>query len=225
MTGSESPSTTTSQRTDVAGWFLIGAIGVAALFLAFVHAPQRIKLPLLSPLVLGVLAGWGLGAWARARQVAAPRLILVASALLIVAGELGMAFETHRLGAPAIRTEMNRRKLEQAPLADQIEQAMIDEADDEAKRDQLRNESESARRRRREEFDRQQRLLTFAGYLESRIPTQWGRWPLPWPELFWGAEIVLSSVLGAWIARRCVQSPVSGEHQPSESTPASPLIQ
>lgn len=229
MTDPESTTTASDRRSDAGGWLLIGGIGVAALFLGFVHAPQRVKLPLVSALGLGALAGWGLGRWALARMVVSQRLVILASLILIVAGQIGAAIEAHRLGVKSIRVEQNRRNLEQSklnleqsPLADQIEQALVEEAEDEETRNRLRAEHEVARRRRREELDRQQRLMTFAGYLESRIPTQWGRWPPPWPELFWGAEIVLSSTLGAWIARRCVQIPASGGHQLPEAAASNP---
>src|SRR5262249_29546721 len=57
------------RRTDFAGWFVPGAIAVAILFLASAHAPVRIRLPLLYPLTLGALAGWGLGTWWATRRV------------------------------------------------------------------------------------------------------------------------------------------------------------
>jgi hypothetical protein len=42
--------------------------------------------------------------------------------------------------------------------------------------------------------------LTFYGFLQDRIPKRWGKWSYPWPAVLWGAEIVVSSTLGAWLA-------------------------
>jgi hypothetical protein len=47
--------------------------------------------------------------------------------------------------------------------------------------------------------------LTFHGYLSRRIPREWGKWSSPWPLLFWGTEVVLSSALGAWLALRTLR--------------------
>ena len=58
-----------------------------------------------------------------------------------------------------------------------------------------REELAQAQRRQQAELDRQRHFLTFAGYLEHRIPRAWGRWPAPWPEIFWGTEVLLADWL------------------------------
>lgn len=193
-------------RADVVGWALLGTIGIAGLCLAFVHAPLRLKLPLISPLVLGAVAGWGLGRWAIARNVFNRRLVGGLAALLIILGQLGIAAETYRIGVKPIRMELNRIRLERDPFADEIEQALAQASDNEEERLRLKAEHEDARRRRAEELQRVERQATFPGYLEQRIPKAWGRWPPPLPEIFWGAEVVLASLLAGWIASRVIRT-------------------
>jgi hypothetical protein len=120
--------------------------------------------------------------------------------LLVALGQIGIAIETYRLGVKPIRVELNRIRLERDPFADEIEQALAQASDDEEERLRLKAEHEDARRRRAEEFQKLERQATFPGYLEQRIPKAWGRWPVPWPELFWGAEVVLASLLSGLVA-------------------------
>jgi hypothetical protein len=202
-----SASVTESRQPDIAGWLAVGTIGVVFLFLAAVYAPQRVKLPVLTPVALGAVAGLGLGWWAVSRKVSSARFVLLASWGLIAAGEVAMSVETHRLGAQAIRDSVNRRAGERSPQLDMIDRELLERAPDEAARDKLLAEMEEYERRRQATFDPERRLATFAGYLEHRIPSTWGTWPAPWPELFWLAEVLLASALGAWIARKCIVSP------------------
>ena len=38
-------------------------------------------------------------------------------------------------------------------------------------------------------------------YLQSRV-SPLGRWQSPWPEVFWGAEVLVGTLLGGWLASR-----------------------
>jgi len=192
-------------RSDYLGWVVLGVIGAAGLSLAYVHAPLRLKLPLISPLALGALGGWGLGRWAIARKVDSLPVVAGVAAAIVALGQIGIAAETYRLGVKSIRVELNRVRLERDPFADEIEKALAEASDDEAERLRLKAEHEDARRRRAEEFQRLERQATFPGYLEQRIPRTWGKWPAPWPHLFWGAEVLLSSLLAAGIAARVIR--------------------
>jgi len=209
------PPSDPTPRADFAGWALLGAIGAAGLCLAYVHAPLRLKLPLISPLVLGAVAGWGLGRWAIARNVSNIRLVGGLAALFVALGQLGIAAETYRIGVKPIRVELNRIRLERDPFADEIEQALAQASDNEEERLRLKAEHEDARRRRAEELQRVERQATFPGYLEQRIPNAWGRWSAPWPEAFWGAEVVLASLLAGWSATRIVRPRHSSATDPS----------
>lgn len=187
-------------RPDLAGWLVIGTIGTAALCLAWVYAPQRLKLPLLTPLALGMIVGWGLGQWAAAREVRSGRLVFAVTSLLIAAGLVGGTVETYRVGSRQIRMTLD----EKSSMADAIDQAMIEAAEDDRQRAQLQAEHDDAHRRRAEEAVRRQHLVTFPGYLESRIPLQWGRWQPPWALAFFLGETALASLLGGWTARRTI---------------------
>ncbi|MSR57446.1 MAG: hypothetical protein EXS05_07220 [Planctomycetaceae bacterium] len=193
-------ATASNDHSLVASWLVLGTLAVGLLFLASVHAPQRVKLPLITPVALGIAAGWGLGRWALARRLSVPKFVLIASFGLIAAGEIGVAVESYRLGKPELQRVVNRLAFQDDGLAHQIDRAFIEQAGDPATRDQFQRQSDLAQRRRQDELDRQQWLLTFAGYLEHRIPKAWGRWPNPWPAIFWGAEVLLASSLGAWLA-------------------------
>lgn len=194
-----------SPRPDYLGWIVLGVIGTTGLSLAYVHAPLRLKLPLISPLVLGALGGWGLGRWAIARMVDSRPVVAGVAAAIVALGQIAIAAETYRLGVKSVRVELNRIRLERDPFADEIEKALAEASDDEAERLRLKAEHEDARRRRAEEFQRLERQATFPGYLEQRIPRTWGRWPAPWPHLFWGTEVLLSSLLAAGIAARVIR--------------------
>lgn len=218
LPSSDSDPKSSPQSADVLGWIVVGAIGVAMLSLAVVHAPLRIKLPLVLPLALGAVAGWGLGSWAAARNVARRGLVTLSAVGLIAVGLVGASVESYRLGVKPLRDEFIRRRNEQPPLLDRIEEAA--RADAEKSSDgEAKEEIERSRRARQRALEREERLLTFRGYLENRIPPQWGHWPVPWPEVFWGAEVVAASTLGGWLARRSVRKealPLSaGRQEPS----------
>lgn len=206
------PGDAPSDRSAGLRWLVPAACGVGLLFLATVHAPQRAKLPLVTPLVLGVVAGWGLGRWALACRTTSPRFVAIASFALIAAGAVGMALETHRLGRRELQRSAGRSPLPLAGqdlspadpgLADRMRAALLENTEDQATRDELI----AAQRRQEAELERRRRLLTFPGYLEHRIPKAWGRWPAPWPELFWGAEVLLAAALGAGLAVRSGRLP------------------
>lgn len=209
---------------DFFSWLLVGALGVGGLYLAFVHAPPRIRLPVLAPLALGALTGWALGKWAAARRIESRSAAAIVATALIVAGQAGVAVETHRLGVPAIRAALSRQNLELGSIADGIEQGMIESAQDDETRKELMAAHEDAHRRRDEEERRNQRSLTFPGYLESRIPPQWGRWSPPWPELFWGIEVVTAGLLGGWTAARTLRAERRGASDPRNLAPSAPSI-
>jgi hypothetical protein len=208
---------------DLAGWLLIGAIGVGFLFLAAVYAPQRVKLPLISPLVLGAVAGWGLGALAGGRKALPAVFVIAASVCLIAAGEFGRTVETYRRELPALRRQIEIN-LQHHDIADRLDETLLEpdavaQTPEGAGLSLDRSAVERAARLRADERAQLERLATFAGYLEHRIPPQWGRWPAPWPEIFWGAEILLASTLGAFIATRNLRCSVraSGGRQPPEA--------
>lgn len=211
-------------KRDLAGWLLIGSIGVGFLFLSAVFAPQRVKLPLITPLVLGAVAGWGLGALAHGRRTLPKTLILAASGLLIAAGEIGRNVETYRRELPALRRQVEKNR-QHHDIAGRLDESLLEPLTPRAPSDNPdlaidRDAIERGARRRADDEARLKRLVTFAGYLEHRIPPQWGRWPAPWPELFWAAEILLAAALGTIVAAGQLREIPPGEIPPREIPPA-----
>jgi hypothetical protein len=221
-------------KHDLAGWLLIGSIGAGFLFLSAVFAPQRVKLPLITPLVLGAVAGWGLGALACGRRSLPKIFVLAASGFLIGAGEIGRNVETYRRELPALRRQVEKNR-QQHDIAGRLDESLLEPATPAAPagnpdlaidRDAIdRDAIEQGARWRADEEARLKRLVTFAGYLEHRIPPQWGRWPPPWPELFWAAEILLAATLGTIVAAGHLRDypPAIGGHPPPASEPSAPI--
>ncbi|MFN0053954.1 MAG: hypothetical protein ACKV0T_17385 [Planctomycetales bacterium] len=189
---------------ELAGWFCLAAIGVGALYLAAVHLPGRLKLPLITPVALGGIVGWALGVWGG--RIGPSRWIARSALILIPLGQIGMGLESYRLGVGAVRRDVNRVRLERSPLADEIEQALEAAESDPQVRAQLAADHAATRARRQQELLHFERFTTFRGYLENRIPTRWGRWPSPWPEALLAAEVLLGTALGAWLAARRARS-------------------
>jgi hypothetical protein len=55
--------------------------------------------------------------------------------------------------------------------------------------------------RRRYEEERRYSAPGFSDYLAYRVSSL-GVWPPPWPELFWGGELLLAGGLCAWVLAR-----------------------
>jgi hypothetical protein len=193
---------------DLFVWFAIGSIAVALFFSASVHLPQRVKLPGLSGIVLGILAGWGLGGWAGAKNLQRPVLVVVLTGAMIAAGEVLAAVQTHRLGLKPERSGTKPEQFQRDMLTEGMRQYYAQEP-------QNLTEEELARwREGRDFFERGERQLaeareaarlhrSFYGYLANRIDQKsWGKWDYPWPAVFWAAEVVLGSTAGAWLAFR-----------------------
>jgi hypothetical protein len=202
------PSLTPRPAADVLVWFVIGTIAIAVLFSASVHVPQRIKLPGLSGIVLGVLAGWGLGWWAASKNLRRPAVLAVLTWAMIAAGEVLAAIETHQLGIRPEKPNAKPETIQRDMLTEGMRQYYSEEPDD-------LTEDELARwREGRDLFERGEKKLeqareevrlhrSFYGYLANRMdPKKWGKWTYPWPALFWGAEVILGSTLGACVALR-----------------------
>jgi hypothetical protein len=208
----------TARGRELAGWLLIGSIGVGFLFLSAVHAPQRVKLPLITPLVLGAIAGWGLGTLAIGRKTLPKILVMMASGLLIAAGEIGRNVETYRRELPAVRRQIEKDR-QQHDIAGRLDETLLEQAKGTSPTDAEapafdRGAIERAAQWRKSEQARLERHVTFAGYLEHRIPPQWGRWPAPWPELFWAVEILLAGALGTVVvASNLSRNPPAGGGQ------------
>jgi hypothetical protein len=144
--------------------------------LAAAHAPGRVKLLGLFAVAFGLLAGSALGALARFLQVEQRTAMLPVAVILISAAQLGMALESWRV----YRAEVRETLQADVPLP-------VPES--------LKSSIREDRRRMMAE------RMSFPAWLRHRVS------PLkvqsrPWPELLFGAELVLGIAAGVWAFRR-----------------------
>ncbi|MBS0267077.1 MAG: hypothetical protein JSS02_34445 [Planctomycetes bacterium] len=192
-------------------WLVIGAVGVAFAFVAAAHLPDGIKFPGVLTIGLGAVAGWGWGRFGQALEISGRRfLVPVVFTGLLIAELLG-AWKHHQDRAEHLREKW--QGLRNDPIALAVRDALAQEPE---------NETPEARRERLQrlaEFDERESLrerrLEFHGYLVSRMERLKNR-PLTtgyWPEIVWGAEILLGSALGTFLAIAGLRrsAPVSDE--------------
>jgi|GEM_PF-2564172 len=196
-------------------WLVIGAVVLAVAALAGGHAPPRIRLLGLFLIAWGAIGGWGLGSLARLLRLHFPGRVAVLGFLLLLAGQVGLAWESYRVYSQGplkevrllqeqFRNDPSRAFVQQ--FREQQSQAAAD--DEEAAEMQRRFEAELERveRIRNEKLDEIRSRATFRAYLAHRVEA-FGGWPAPWPALFWGMEALAGSILGAWIASRMAAAP------------------
>ncbi len=182
------------------------------MFVGSVHLPQEWKILGLYPVVLGALAGWGLGQWAAVRKLRASSLFIGLTWMLILGGEVLAAVQTHRAGIKSDRSEMKPEHLDRDMLTEGMREYFASEPPDltEEERGQWRKDRDDFDRgeeRLREEIEARRVHRSFYGYLANRIPEKkWGKWSSPWPALFWGAEVLLGSTVGSWLAYRSLRA-------------------
>ena len=187
--------------TDFALWMMVGAAGVALLFVVAEQLPQRFKVPVFFMMGLETAAAWGLGRWGVARMIRPTMWFALAVWGLLAGSFVLMAVKTHRDGVKIMRAQKQWQESPGDPISENLKQFLMQEPEGESDQDRERRLEMLADVERGEAM-RKQRLeyLTFYGYLSNRIPKEWGKWRFPWPAVFWGAEILLGSTWGAWLA-------------------------
>jgi hypothetical protein len=170
---------------------------VGLLFVVAVYFSDSIKIPALVPVGLALLAGWGLGRWGTAMHILPGAAVAIAAWLTIAGGEVISTLKANRDRVAYLRTlpkyqdkpddiiEGLKRALDTAP-------PILNE-EDRRQREKIRDDIEQGEMKHQEWLAE----LTFYGFLQSRVPKAWGKWGYPWPALFWLAEIVVGSTLGA----------------------------
>jgi hypothetical protein len=182
-------------------------------------APPRFRVLILWGLVAGVL----LALLTRALKLPYPRLMGVLTFFATGLGALAYTWACSQMGLDPLReriAEFDRRtqsdpanalvrQFEQgrdaAPDPETLAKSGLSREAYERQRDEFVAEirrGREARDARRRELERD---LTFSGYLDRRIAS-WGRWPAPWPVVFWGCELLVASALAgamvSWVASR-----------------------
>ena len=199
MPDNPAPSSEVSATQQFIRWLVVGIPAVGLLFVVAVHFTDSIKVPALVPVGLAALAGWGLGRWGTAMNILPGAAVAIAAWLTIAGGEVISTLKANRDRVAYLRTQPKyqdqpddiieglKRALDAAPpiLNDQ----------DRRQREKIRDDIEQGELKHREWLAE----LTFYGFLQSQIPKAWGKWAYPWPALFWLAEIMVGSTLGAWL--------------------------
>lgn len=162
------------------GWrfvkWLIGSIVLAALTGSLAaHLPQPLRKLVLVAAGCGIVVGAVTAWWAAACDFRVRPLIILVAAVLSGSAFALCGLHTHRL----------LREAGQAALKQDLRAALLLDIEKQAQPDggALQRTYEPA----------------FADYLELRVAAL-GRWPRPWPVLFWAAELVVSGIAGAWMA-------------------------
>ncbi len=190
-------------------WLLVGWLGVAVLALAAAHAHERLKLIGLYALVIGAIAGCAMGMLARRLKLRRAAVLFALAWPTILAGQLLLTYETHRLWA-----NRTQARLHADPLAEISAQAAASGKTAAAK-DQTAAWRELEASSQRSQAARA-RLLSFRGYLDDRL-SPFGRTVKHEPEVFWAGEILLAATLGAWLASR-----LGGHGRPAAQRTAPP---
>jgi hypothetical protein len=180
-------------------WTLLAALVTLAVLVGAGRLPQQAKIPVVLPVGLAALLGWGLGLAADRWRLSPPR-----RAKLIVTGCVAIALvlnalDTHRRLAAFIR---------QQPLPQRPDVAGIDEGFREllakggvpggegtVSAEDLRRSLAVQERRTAELRHEREFLQTFRGYLVFRIPREWGAWPGLACVLFWLAEVAVAALV------------------------------
>lgn len=176
-------------------WLVAAGACVAVLSIVAVHLPARIKLIGLFAVVFGGLAGWVVGELAKLNRIHQPVLLLPLSMALIVAGQVGMAWEAHRLRADEVRA-----KATADPAGAMLSQFLHQQPETEAERNAyeiLRKEFQAAQDQRRQQLAHS---TSFASYLAQRTAAL--KFKTPWPQVFWCVEVLLGGLAGVWAVRR-----------------------
>lgn len=197
---SPAPIADSSARQPIVGWLVVGIAGVGLLFVGSVHLPDTIKVPGLFPVILALIAGFGLGFLGNSMQIRPAATIAVLAWMTIAGGEVVSTVKTNRDRVSYLRTLREWQDLSGNSIEEAFRRALEEPSsrtEESKKRDQeTREQLEFGETYRKERLSR----LTFYGFLKERIPKAWGKWSYPWPAVLWGAEVVIGSTLGAWLA-------------------------
>jgi len=215
------PNDVSSANRPFVGWLIVGIAGTGLWFVASVHLPDTIKVPGLFPVILALAAGAGLGLLGKSMQVGPAPVVALVAWLTIAGGEVVSTLKTNHDRVAYLRTLREWQDLSGNPIEEQLQRALESAPaaqTDEAKKrlQEIREQVEFGKAYRQERLSR----LTFYGFLRERIPKAWGKWSYPWPAVFWVAEIVVSSTLGAWLTLLTLRN--STPAMPAPITPAGP---
>jgi hypothetical protein len=186
----------------IACWLSSGSLLVAAVAWASIHAPPRVKVLGLFAVVTGGLAGWLLGRLAWGLGVRTRRVIVPLAFVMTAAGQVGVGLGAHRIWADGIRQQYQADP--SGLLTGQIAapESISADPDQQAQYEQIL--ADYFEQHREERADTLARITRFGAYLQYRVSVL-PDWFHAWAGVFWGLEIVLAGVAGAWVAGETVR--------------------
>lgn len=218
-------------------WLILSLVGLTALVLASAHVPLTMRKLVLFPIALGAAAGALLAAARRFSGIPRTRGILATAGVLIFAVESAAPMIHWQAQAAMLRSqyadeeksqEADERKSDVMALDVRSRVESMTPPDDPDERQSYEKllrefrDADASRLKRKEEIaQKKQESLGLPAYLANRV-LPLGKWPEPWPALFWGLEMALGIAVGLAVFRRVsagvTPTPQSG---PTAATPAS----
>ncbi len=194
-------------------WTILSVVVSLAVLVGVGRLPQQAKIPVVLPVGLGALVGFGLGLVAdRWRLASARRANLIVAGCVAIALMLN-AVDTHRRLAVFIRQQPPPQRPDVAGIdrgfRTMLEQGELPEGDGTVSQDDLRRSLERQERRTAQLLEEREFLQTFLGYLVFRVPREWGAWPRWGCVLFWLAEVGGAALIAGRVCEFQIQ-PVSG---------------
>ncbi len=169
-----------------------GAVFAVAVALAAVHLPASVKLLGLFGAAFGAAVGWGLAKLAIKLQLRRGVEIFAIIGILVIASQVTLAVETHRLYAG----ELKRR--ESVDLSDALAERMLSEAqtpDDEGAAQYLEDMRQAVADKRQTRESQLRRQASFFGYLQYRLSPIGELTPVM-ATILWCLEVFLGGATG-----------------------------
>ena len=200
-------------------WTILSAVVTLAVLVGAGRLPQQAKIPLVLPVGLAALVGFGLGLVADRWRLAPSRRANVVVAGCVAFALVLNAVDTHRRLAAFIRQQPPPQRPDVGGIdqgfRDLLEQGGLADGEGSVSPDELRRSLELQERRTAQLLSEREFLQTFRGYLVFRVPPEWGVWPEWACALFWLAEVGVASLVAGRVCEFQIQ-PVPG----SSSRPA-----
>lgn len=202
-------------------WTILSAVVTLAVLVGAGRLPQQAKIPVVLPVGLAALVGFGLGLVGDRWRLAPAR-----RANVIVAGCVALALvlnavDTHRRLAAFIRQQPPPQRPDVAGIdqgfRELLEQGELAAGDgtvspDDLRRSLKRQEQHAAQLQEEREF-----LQTFLGYLVFRVPREWGAWPRWACVFFWLAEAAGASLIAGRLCELQIQPAPGCSRRPTDS--------
>jgi hypothetical protein len=199
-------------------WTLLSAVVTLAVLVGAGRLPQQAKIPVVLPVGLAALVGFGLGLVADRWRLSPARRVKFTIAGCVAIALVLNAVDTHRRLAAFIRQQPPPQRADVAGIdqgfRDLLEQGGLPEGEGTVSNEDLRRSLAVQERRTAELLREREFLQTFRGYLAFRVPREWGTWPWGACVLFWLAEVTVAALVAGRVGEFQIQT-VSGSSRRS----------